>query len=241
MAGVGRAEPTPAGWYIPVAGWYGPSMTTNAWPAYDRYLGEYATYSQKLNGVLYDMCTGMPGHTDKRELWAKVWIIGRAYATGIERHQKKNDRLGSTIATLEGAASWLDEGLNALREKGQVPAVEHLPELANLHGMLLKALSVHMRESHRPRSFVSKYLHFHAPIFPIYDSVANRQLRKWYRWNRTWAKEYPLPAEADLEYWRYCVRLSRMVQDWTELSMVPTARNLDTYLLWSAYDPAPKD
>jgi len=98
------------------------------------------------------------------------------------------------------------------------------------------------RDEHGIRSFVAKYLHFHAPVFPIYDSIAKSVIirRKkvevdfdgFYPWLPSWTPEFPCPAGADLEYWRFCVRIGLMQRDWKNNKFAPTARHLDICLLY---------
>jgi len=177
------------------------------------------------------MCNQLPCHDDVGHIWAKVWIIGRSYATGIERHA--DDGLHDIVDALRKARKWLDAGLDSLRQLGTTPGMEHVPEITRLHGRVQDTVAAFTRGGNGPRSFVSKYLHFHAPIVPIYDSRASAQVRKqdWYRWQRSWEGKVKFPKGADEEYWRFCVRLGHMVQDWIDEGLQPSARNLDTYLI----------
>ncbi len=210
---------------------------SDEWPHYDEYMNEYETYSVKLNNVLYGMCRQLPGHTEDADVWAKVWIIGRAYATQIERHQKHKDRLYSVVERVKNCASWLDPGIRELRAFGMIPTVENATAIAQLHHRFVVELSNEMRGRHRPLSFASKYLHFHAPVVPIYDSIARSQLRAagWYRWRKNWTRRHPEPAGVDLDYWRYCIQIALMADHWKFDGLDPTARNLDTYLFWWAF------
>ena len=205
------------------------------WPDYKRYLRDYERYSRRLNGVLYKMCEDMPGHTVDGEVWAKVWIIGRAYASGIERHAA--DGLDPIVAALRSSARWLDRGLASLRALDPIPSRDRLPDIAQLHGRLVGIVAKHTRDGNQVRSFVSKYLHFHAPVVPIYDSVVSQTIRSrsWYPWSRRLTAEHPTPTNADEVYWRHCVRIARIVEDWQAAGLEPTARNIDTYVYrWKA-------
>ncbi len=203
---------------------------TSSWPKYSRYLRDYDRTSRKLNAVLYKMCEDMPTHTDEGAIWAKVWIIGRAYASGIERHAA--DGLGPIVGVLRSSARWLDPGLARLRQLEPVPSHERLPQIAVLHGKLAEAVREHTRKGNQVRSFVSKYLHFHAPIVPIYDSVVSVQIRArdWYPWSRSWSASHPTPQGVDEAYWQHCVRIARIVDDWHSEGLEPTARNIDAYV-----------
>lgn len=210
---------------------------TSAWPNYARYLRGYDRYSRRLNAVLYGMCETMPTHTDDGAVWAKVWIIGRSYASGIERHAE--DGLDPIVGGLRRSARWLDRGLADLRAHDDaVPCHERLVEIAELHGRVARTLAKYTRGGNQVRSFVSKYLHFHAPVVPIYDSVVSAQIRArdWYPWRRAWSEEHPTPEGVDQVYWQHCVRIGRIVDDWRAEDLEPTARNIDTYVYRWARD-----
>lgn len=210
---------------------------SSAWPHYKQYLRNYAQMSRKLNGVLYDMCERMPSHTDEGAIWAKVWIIGRSYASGIERHAA--DGLGPIVGALRGSAKWLDPCLRRLVRMDSVPTHQRLPQIALLHGRLAEELGNHTRNGNQVRSFVSKYMHFHAPVVPIYDSVVNVELRArdWYPWSRALSKAHSTPDGVDEAYWQHCVRIALVADDWRSEGLEPTARNIDTYVYQWASEP----
>jgi hypothetical protein len=71
------------------------------------YLNEYkkacVDYKQNwalLNGILYKMCKDYRSHKDLSAINAKVWIIGRAYATGIERMIPSSGAQGDSLGKL---------------------------------------------------------------------------------------------------------------------------------------------
>lgn len=204
---------------------------TSQFPNYDRARREYDLYSRQLNEVLYSMCRDWPGHRNRGEIWAKVWIIGRSYASGIERHA--DGGLTPVVEQLFQSRRWLDRATLQLRALPAEVSFQSIVTAAVLHGRLLAELLPHMRSGNRPRSFVAKYLHFHGPCIPIYDSVVNARIksRGWYPWQRAWTTQYPVPAGADPKYWKYCVRLAHMAEDWRAERKNPDARMLDYYLL----------
>lgn len=204
---------------------------TSQFSNFDRAQREYDLYSRRLNEVLYSMCGDWPGHHNRGEIWAKVWIIGRSYASGIERHA--DGGLAPVVEKLFQSRRWLDSATCQLRALPAEVSFQSIVTAAVLHGRLLAELSPHMRSGNRPRSFVAKYLHFHAPCIPIYDSVVNARIqsRGWYRWQRAWTTQYPAPAGADRAYWKYCVRLAHMAEEWRAECKSPDARMLDYYLL----------
>lgn len=200
------------------------------WPRYRRYMAEYERRSRKLNDVLYQMCRDLPGHTDEGTILAKVWIIGRTYAAGIERHAEGG--LDPIVSALRSSSRWLDPALRRLAKRQPIFTSANLKEVAKLHHELEARLRRHTRNGNQVRSFVSKYLHFHAPIVPIFDSVVNLQLRTtgWYPWRRALAEEFPVPASVDSAYWQHCVRIAKITDEWTAAGLVPTTRNIDSYV-----------
>lgn len=198
----------------------------------------YEADSRVLNDVLYAMCRRHPAHHHAKEVWAKVLVIGRVYASGIERLLHGGE-LTPVVETLLGAARWLDPELAALRKRRDDVRLADLPAIAGLHGKLVALLGAHTRDGNLPRSFVSKYLHFHARCVPIYDGIASRRLhsRGWYPWSQTHGREHPAPVDADERYWRYAVRLAHMADDWRAEGLQPSTRTLDHYLLRYPSEP----
>jgi hypothetical protein len=133
------------------------------------------------NRVLYDLCQTYPGHDNVRAVVAKVWLIGRSYSAAIERHCKPlpsgapTDALYTRVAHLL-KSSTLDSALRSLKKSGPHTETD-LRVPVEIHYQMLRTLKPLTHRS--PRSFASKYLHFHAPAwFFIYDSIASRGLRR---------------------------------------------------------------
>jgi hypothetical protein len=80
-----------------------------------------------------------------------------------------------------------------------------------------------------PRSFAAKYLHFHQPLVPIYDSYTLARLTKLVRWD---AQQIPFaqPSDADADYWQFCVRFLRFFEACRQAGLSVSVKNLDTYL-----------
>src|ERR1700722_1270590 len=57
----------------------------------------YAQDWALLDQTLYRLCSKHPLHTDRLSVTAKVVLIGRTYATGIERKVPTTDTQGSSI------------------------------------------------------------------------------------------------------------------------------------------------
>src|SRR5690349_12362372 len=80
---------------------------------YAESVKSYDKYVRLLDDTLYRLCREHPGHTEPLEVHAKLWIIGRTLATGIERkvslaqvrklfldHGLRLDRLMATLRTI---------------------------------------------------------------------------------------------------------------------------------------------
>jgi len=83
----------------------------------------------------------------------------------------------------------------------------------------------------RLRSFVSKYLHFHNPIVPIYDSYAWDRIRMLIPND---ARLDFLPNEGDPAYRRFLERYWSLHRELRRAGRKPTARRIDSYLLLRA-------
>lgn len=180
------------------------------------------------------MCERHPAHKRFDEVMAKVIIIGRTYASGIERHAAQ-DGLRGVVRTLVESGAWLDPLLDDLRAIGDVPTTETVSALASAHGRVLSAIArADTRDGNRPRSFVSKYLHFHGRCFPIFDSLAQTRIfrRGWMKWPPQ-SQSLIQPPHSDPTYWRFCGRIAELAGLWQAEAIddPPTSRNLDTFLL----------
>ena len=80
-----------------------------------------------------------------------------------------------------------------------------------------------------PRSFAAKYLHFHCPVVPIYDSYAAAGLGKLVHWD---ARDVPFgqPTGGDPEYWAFCLRFLRFYNDCRDAGRTLSVKGLDAYL-----------
>lgn len=192
----------------------------------------FAARNGRLNAVLYRMCEEMRGHRDRGMIRAKVAVVGRTYASGLERHIKGGlDRVATTLLT---ARPWLDKEISSLRRmRDHEPTIERIAAIATTHARLQRALQAVTRNRNNVRSFVSKYLHFHAPVVPIFDQYANLELTCWYRWPPR-PELVKMPRGVDGTYWRHCVRTAFVVDDWRRLNIgPPTARAIDDYAITS--------
>ena len=182
-----------------------------------------------LNSVLYNMCDDAPGHGDVERVRAKVIIIGRSYATGLMRHASGGEAQVPHVVVSQ--RRWLDREIGVLRGWSDcMPRHERIQTIARVHGRLLRALQSTTRNGNSVRSFVAKYLHFHAPVVPIFDQYAFYELGAWYRRVRVG----DTPRDVDSMYWRHLVRHAWIVDNWLKVGFaVPTSRAIDDYALAS--------
>lgn len=203
---------------------------------YLRNVKEYDRVSRATDETLYDLCRRYPGHGDEGGVNAKLWIIGRTYATGIERKIRANGKQGGSMSQLAG---------HLLKNAGKLDALfAHLPQIPeplepaklrtiiDVHGQfiaLLQELKA-MRPGQSPRSFASKYMHFHCPAVPIIDTYADRALRKLVRWQESF-RLFNLPTGADSYYAGYVFRFWQLYQQALAAGVQPTVKHLDNHLL----------
>jgi len=128
------------------------------------------------NSILYEMCQKYPFHTDRAEIIAKVWLIGRSYAAQIERN--KNNKNVSDDFYSDIVAPTFERGFDDLLTpiralSGKSLDREDIPTILKAHHNAVQFIKKITNDN--KRSFVSKYFHFHFPnLFFIYDSrVAN--------------------------------------------------------------------
>ncbi|HEY3854189.1 MAG TPA: hypothetical protein VGO67_07355 [Verrucomicrobiae bacterium] len=161
-------------------------MTTNRREIFNKsyYANACRRYHElweKSDKVLYNLCRKFPGHDDRAGTNAKIWVIGRAYATGIERQIRSDGTQSSAMEQLTKHfwknRSAVDQIFKSLKRVREPLSKDKLKVIAKAHCRLLRVIKKATRKS--PRSFVSKYLHFHNSAVPIYDSVANSRLRRF--------------------------------------------------------------
>ncbi len=198
--------------------------------ACDDYFRRWATF----NDVLYAMCRKYPDHTEPGHINAKFGIIGRSFATGLERKMKSRGGQGSTLADV-GAFVWkhrkdvkgIFDGLAGVRE----PLTE--PKLATIiaaHGRLTRLLRKMTSGKQSLRSFVSKYMHFHCPAVPIYDTFAEKALRKAVPWHDD-LMVFGTIRQADPQYQWFCARFWHLYQQLRRRRKGVNVRLVDVYLL----------
>jgi hypothetical protein len=193
---------------------------------------EYQEGWQPVDSELYDLCRRRPSQRDFADVFTKVAIISAVYSAGLDRTWRgSGDPVVETARCLISQAELLDRALNKLRNRHLDRT--SLVEIVALHGSVTRALSFPAGNIWLT-SPVSKYLHFHCPIVPIYDGRADNHIRRFvdrtdtYRLQALlaepddWAKPYFKFARAFLVLYE---------QIYTETSLRPTVKEVD-HLLW---------
>ncbi len=181
------------------------------------------------NKILYKMCQDYPLHTNPEEIRAKILLIGRVYAAAIERRKnKKNINEDFYEEVVDKFIKFnqnnnLDLKLQTLRNKefNEDTLKDILAIHSELVGFFKKLTGL------EKRSLASKYLHFHVPIFPIYDSRANATIKKIIGGSIKNPK-----LLGDKRYSKFCCKiifLYNIIKQ--QIGENPTLRQIDTYLV----------
>jgi len=204
---------------------------------YRRAVADYGRSWRATDEALYALCRRHPGHADPGGVNAKLWIIGRTYATGIERKIPANGKQGGSMSQLAGHllahARQLDDLFARLRRVKEPLDPDKLRTILDLHGQFIALTRPVLRRNQSPRSFASKYMHFHCPAVPIIDTYADRACHRLVRWHKSFCL-FDLPAGADETYAWYVLRFWQLYQQARAAGVRPTVKHLDYYLLCAA-------
>jgi hypothetical protein len=188
-----------------------------------------------VDEVLYGICRAHPGHAVRREVTAKVALVDRAYSAGLERQVIPDEgsqaitKIADFVADRAADVDAVIAGLAGLREPLDGEA---MAEIVQAHGCfvdLLRRIPTRGTPPRSPRSFAAKYLHFHCPVVPIYDSHAADRLVKLVHWDSL-EKLVEQPSATDAVYWDFCVRFFRLYDSCQKADLEMTVKLLDTYL-----------
>lgn len=195
---------------------------------------EYAQNWKTVDHTLYRLCSDHRSHNRLSSVTAKVAIIGRTYTTGIERKISTAGTQGSSITQVARCffkhRKKMNRWFTRLGKLAEPLTSSNITEILSIHGLILQLLTKITINEQLARSFVSKYMHFHNPIVPIYDNVANEFMPKL----------VPLPglpirptAQADPTYAAYVSRFATLYQNAASQVRV-TVRSLDYYIILEA-------
>jgi hypothetical protein len=189
-----------------------------------------------LDQTLHRLCNEHPYHSDSGAVHAKLWLIGRSFATGVERHIKSTGTQGSSLTKMATHLLQEHEAVDALfqqvRQLNEPLNLDSLARIVAIHGTFCELVS---RIAHGGKvlvSFASKYMHLHAPIVPIYDSWASKQA--WRMRRSEGLKSFPTPAGANENYYGYCLCFWQHYSDLRAMTDRVTVRHAESYLLWLA-------
>jgi phage-related protein len=187
-----------------------------------------------FDDVLYDMCKAHPRHSKADVVNAKVGIIARAYATGIERKIPSDGTQGSSLANLTSFVAKhgreVDVALAPLRRFAEPLSAKSLKIIVEQHGRLVNMLRPLLRDQQSSRSFWSKYMHFHCPVVPVYDSYVARAIPSHIRWSSDLEVFTPDPPFDDAYCW-YAMRFFRLYGLVKEVRPEFSVKDIDYYLL----------
>lgn len=217
--------------------------TKNKKRNYRKAQEEYLSIYSNTDEILYEMCKRWPDHKNLGKVRAKVRIIGRVYGAGLERKGKdKSKGIYETIAEVfYKNRTWIDKSIKDLRKIKSPKSAEG--KILLLHGNLLRFIRQGTRSRLKYRSFVSKYLHFHIPIVPIFDSLASENINcsVWYPWKKVndkicktvnWDERYDRP------YFKFFGQFMLYYADIKKQRLKPSSvKNADYYLTyWACYN-----
>lgn len=185
-----------------------------------------------VDSELYNLCRRRASHRDFADVYTKVAMIGRVYEAGVAGAWRgEGDPEIEITRVLIEQADLIESGLRRLENRPfdrQAAA-----ETVELHGHVVRAIS-HRTKGVFLASFVSKYLHFHCQIVPIYDSNAQAAIGQFVDWDAVtpirdamaelpeWARTYRnFVAAFVVLYQRFSIKTS----------LRPTVKEVD-HLLW---------
>ncbi len=202
--------------------------------AFRRAVAVYERSWRATDEALYELCRRHPGHADQAGVNAKLWIIGRTYATGIERKIPTNGKQGGSMSRLAQHllkhARQADDIFGHLRRLAEPLDPDKLRAILDLHGRFIALILPVVRRNQSPRSFASKYMHFHNPAVPIIDTYADAACRRMIRWHKSFCL-FDLPAGTDEYYAWYVLRFWQLYQQARAAGLMPTVKQLDYCLL----------
>lgn len=172
------------------------------------------------NLAFYRMCAEYPNHDNREIIWDKILFISRVYSV--------SRGLGGEWAALAKAIQRKGAKLDAkITDARRLPFLRSIEKVIETHAYLdrivCETLDSAGNVANGRASFVSKYLHFHAPdAFPILDTLAWAGLKQLTPGFRT-AIEQPTP------YARFCERFAHLMR--AERLEKTSLRHIDQRLL----------
>jgi len=201
---------------------------------YQNCIDDYNSSWSLIDSTLYRLCQENPKHTRREQVCAKLFIIGRTYSTGIERKVATDGTQGSSMTQVADLmfshGKSIDDWIDELQVVVEPLTPKHLSKIVSVHGRMVKLISTLTRRSQSSRSFVSKYMHFHNPAVPIYDSIAAANAQHLVRWSKSLAV-FETPLDQDECYAEYVMRFFRLYQEVAATKLPLKVKYVDAYLL----------
>lgn len=185
-----------------------------------------------VDDELYDLCRRRASHRDYSDVYTKVTMIGRIYEAGISRAFRGSGNAEVVVAReLVAQSGLLEEQLVALT--GRQFDRQIALEIVELHGRITGSLAMSTGNVWLT-SFVSKYLHFHCPVVPIYDSNAAGSIGRLVgRGSAASIRDSMVNLQEWATAYRNFVAAFVVLYEraWAETSLKPSVKEVD-YLLW---------
>jgi hypothetical protein len=193
---------------------------------------DYTATWRAVDTELYDLCRRRSNNRSFGDVYAKVTIIGRVYAAGISRSSRASgDAEAEVTRGLISLADLIEQSLQDLagRQFDRATAAR----IVELHGRVAGGLLPYTGDTWQ-HSFVSKYLHFHCHLVPIYDSNAERAVGGFVDWQdvapvRALMPDLPDSARAYRNFVAAFVVLRERIS--AETSIAASVKEID-HLLW---------
>jgi hypothetical protein len=192
---------------------------------------------EPVDAELYQLCRRRSSHQAFADVYTKVAIIGRTYAAGISRTVRADGDPEAAVARgLMYQGEPINEQLSALATRrfdwGLVSAI------IELHAQVVRGL-LPFTAGVWQQSFVSKYLHFHCEIVPVYDSRDEAAIGRFVSWPVVYAAREALGRPEDwlTSYYNFATAFMVLYEEASASSSTQlSVKELD-YLLWR---PAPR-
>jgi hypothetical protein len=195
---------------------------------------QYSKYWELTDQTLYNLCQENFDHNSLNSINAKLWIIGRTYATGIERNIPTDGKQGGSLTSLaqqlHKKRNKINQIFKKLRNMSESLNVDSLRVISILHWEFTQIIKQVTRKNHVPRSFASKYMHFHCPAVPIYDNYTARALKILVPW-REELLVFDKSPNMDEEYLWHILRFWNLYKTALQNGNPVKVKHLDFYLL----------
>lgn len=189
--------------------------------------------------MLLDMCR-QSDHKDVRTTASKLWLVGRSHAAALERGKIEGE--GGYIATYLAVARAivkdfrLAELVRSLRRPVPASRLYDEEHLADIQEACARLATIFERHTGQWKiSLASKYLHFHAPVVPIYDAISVGALTRLVR--KSELPKAALDCWGDAGYGRHLARFAAAHSILKSEGYTADAAAMDIFLLYWWFQP----